>query len=71
MKHERMTFAPHSPHCCLSHTLLGGGDGEIWWQVVCNVVSECYLVDPDGVNITHAEAIWILGTFRTSIIVND
>ena len=25
----------------------------------------------DGVNITHAEAIWILGTFRTSIIVND
>ena len=25
----------------------------------------------DGVNITHAEAIWILGTFRTSIIVNN
>ena len=25
----------------------------------------------DGVNITHAEAIWILGTLRTSIIVND
>ena len=25
----------------------------------------------DGVNVTHAEAIWILGTFRTSIIVND
>ena len=24
----------------------------------------------DGVNITHAEAIWILGTFRTSIINN-
>ena len=33
------------------------------------------LVDPnpwiDGVNITHAKAIWILGTFRTSIIVNN
>ena len=26
---------------------------------------------PDGVNITHAEAIWILGSFRTSIIVNN
>ena len=25
----------------------------------------------DGVTITHADAIWILGTFRTSIIVND
>ena len=25
----------------------------------------------DGVNITHAEAIWILATFRTSIIVNN
>ena len=25
----------------------------------------------DGVNITYAEAIWILGTFRTSIIVNN
>ena len=25
----------------------------------------------DGVNITHAEAIWILGTFRTSMIVNN
>ena len=25
----------------------------------------------DGVNITHAEAIWILGTLRTSIIVNN
>ena len=29
------------------------------------------LIPIDGVNITHAEAIWILGTFRTSIIVND
>ena len=28
-------------------------------------------LDHVGVNITHAEAIWILGTFRTSIIVND
>ena len=28
-------------------------------------------VKGDGVTITHAEAIWILGTFRTSIIVND
>ena len=26
---------------------------------------------PDGVHIIHAEAIWILGTFRTSIIVNN
>ena len=24
----------------------------------------------DGANITHAEAIWILGTLSTSIIVN-
>ena len=24
----------------------------------------------DNVNITHAEAIWILGTLSTSIIVN-
>ena len=24
----------------------------------------------DGINITHAEAIWILGTLSTSIIVN-
>ena len=29
-----------------------------------------WFVVPDGVNITHAEAIWILGTFRTSIINN-
>ena len=28
------------------------------------------LILTDGVNITHAEAIWILGTFRTSIINN-
>ena len=25
---------------------LEGGDGEMWWRVVCNVVLECYLVDP-------------------------
>ena len=29
------------------------------------------LAKADGVNITHAEAIWILGTFRTSIILNN
>ena len=30
-----------------------------------------YHIDSDVVNITHAEAIWILGTFRTSLIVNN
>ena len=36
-----------------------------------NSSSSALSVDHDGVNITHAEAIWILGTFRTSIIVNN
>ena len=35
-------------------------------------VSIIYLLtdaESDGVNVTHAEAIWILGTLRTLIIV--
>ena len=27
--------------------------------------------ESDGVNITHVEEIWVLGTLRTSIIVNN
>ena len=41
-----------------------------WPQLYVKEIVRLHGVPVDGVNITHAEAIWILGTFRTSIIVN-
>ena len=44
------------------------------WEIHHMDVKSAFLngeLKDDGVNITHAEAIWILGTFRTSIIVNN
>ena len=56
-------IAPPLPGVGANDRAVGRASGEVASLIASGEVS-------DGVVITHKKAIWILGTLRTSIIVN-